>query len=136
MSVTIVRYRTRPEMADENERLISDVLRELHLSAPDGFRYLAVRLSDNEFVHLASFDEGAMPITELKTFQTFRAGGKERWLGSPAFTEASIIGAYGAWGSMAPRDPTRATAEAAGVRTEASEPETHPSEFAARGGPS
>ncbi len=40
MTVTkVVRYRTKPECADENERLIRDVFAELADARPDGLQY-------------------------------------------------------------------------------------------------
>jgi hypothetical protein len=46
MKRTLVRYKAKPEMAHENERLITDVFRELQAKAPDGVRYAALRLDD------------------------------------------------------------------------------------------
>jgi hypothetical protein len=42
MKRTLVRYKAKPEMAHENERLITDVFRELQAKAPDGVRYTAL----------------------------------------------------------------------------------------------
>ena len=66
MSVTIVRYTTKPERADENQALIERVFAELAAAAPDGLRYASFRLADGvSFVHVASVetDDGANPLS-------------------------------------------------------------------------
>ncbi|WP_221096245.1 hypothetical protein [Rhizobium bangladeshense] len=47
-----IRYRTRPESADENQRLIEEVFRELTEKAPSGVKYAALRLDESVFLHL------------------------------------------------------------------------------------
>ena len=42
----IVTYRTKPETADENERLVKNVYAQLAAEAPGGFHYAAFRLGD------------------------------------------------------------------------------------------
>ena len=54
MKVTAVRYRTKPEQADENARLIGQVFEELRAKAPQDVRYLSLRLADGTFVHSRS----------------------------------------------------------------------------------
>ena len=51
MKRTLVRYRTKPEQAQENERLIGKVFQELQAKSPEGVRYLALKLDDGTFVH-------------------------------------------------------------------------------------
>jgi hypothetical protein len=46
MKRTLVRYKGRPEHAPENQRLIERVFEELRRKAPEGVRYLALRLGD------------------------------------------------------------------------------------------
>ena len=69
MKRTLVRYRTKPEKAQENERLIADVFQELRARSPAGVRYLVVKLADGTFVHFASVEDGASPVTALAAFQ-------------------------------------------------------------------
>src|SRR3954471_21728157 len=52
MKRMLVRYKTKPEAADLNQRLIEAVFQELHAKAPDGVQYLALRLGDGSFVAL------------------------------------------------------------------------------------
>jgi hypothetical protein len=42
----VIRYRTNPEWADENERLIKEVFAEMATRNPEGLRYAAFRLDD------------------------------------------------------------------------------------------
>src|SRR5690349_6420424 len=55
---TLVRYRAKPEQADENQRLSAAVFEELQRKAPSGLRYAVFRLPDDTFVHLASLEDG------------------------------------------------------------------------------
>ncbi|MDB5411333.1 MAG: hypothetical protein JWL84_6245 [Rhodospirillales bacterium] len=94
MKHTIVRYRTRPEAAAENQRLIEDVFRELHAASPDGIGYAVFRLPDGSFVHLVETADGSAQLTELAAFKTFAKGVKERCLEPPQSSEATIVGNY------------------------------------------
>jgi hypothetical protein len=95
MKRTIVRYRTKPEAAQENERLIRAVFQELSAKSPDGVRYLALTLSDGTFIHFSTVDsDGANPILQLEAFRSFQAGIKERCSESPQASDATIVGNY------------------------------------------
>jgi hypothetical protein len=58
MPVTkVIRYKTTPESADENERLIRAVFAELASDKPDGLHYASFRLDDGvSFLHVAVVD--------------------------------------------------------------------------------
>ena len=56
MKRTVVRYKIKPEMAEENARLIQKVFEELRAKSPEGIRYLALRLGDGTFVHFSTVD--------------------------------------------------------------------------------
>jgi hypothetical protein len=96
MKRTLIRYKTKRERAQENERLISKVFEELRASSPDGVRYLALKLADGSFVHFTAFDAGkdSSAITGLAAFRAFAGGVKERCLEQPQSNEATIIGNY------------------------------------------
>jgi hypothetical protein len=96
MKRTVVRYKTKPEQAEENARLIEKVFQELRTKAPDGVRYLALKLSDGTFVHLATVDteDGVSPIPKLEAFQPFQNGIKERCVEPPQSSDATIVGNY------------------------------------------
>src|SRR5258706_202993 len=58
MKWTVVRYKAKPERADENQRLSEAVLRELAERAPPGVSYTVLRLADGTFLHVAARAEG------------------------------------------------------------------------------
>src|SRR5262245_50219518 len=96
MKRTLVRYRTKPERAEENERLIGKVFQELQEKAPDGVRYLALKLEDGTFLHFVMVEtaDGASPVTGLAAFQAFRSGINERCIESPRSGDVTIVGNY------------------------------------------
>jgi hypothetical protein len=92
MSPRLIRYRARPEKADENQNLIEGVFRELHAKAPDHVRYLVLRLSDGTFCHLV--DDSTKTVPNLDAFAAFQRGGAERRLDEPQQLEATVVGNY------------------------------------------
>jgi hypothetical protein len=101
MSNTIVvQYRTTPEAADENERLVRDVYQELAAEGPAGFHYLTVRLEDGvSFVHVAIQDEGSdNPLPSNPAFQRFQADLASRVSTGPTPASGTTIGSYGVLG--------------------------------------
>ncbi len=96
MKRTLVRYRTKPDRAQENERLIQQVFQELQQKRPAGVRYLALKLGDGTFVHfsMVESDDGANPIPALEAFRSFQSVIKERCIEPPQAVEATIVGDY------------------------------------------
>src|SRR5262245_52902841 len=96
MKQTLVRYKTKPEQAAENERLIRQVFQELQTRSPVGVRYLALKLDDGSFIHLSAVESthGPHPITTLETFRSFQSGIKSRCIEPPQAADATIIGNY------------------------------------------
>jgi hypothetical protein len=94
MKRTLIRYRTKPESTGENERLIQNVFKELHAQAPEGVRYIALKLADGSFVHLVENDGGESILPKLDAFRKFQADIKERLVEPPQANEASIVGDY------------------------------------------
>ena len=92
MSPRLIRYHVRPERADENQRLIEGIFRELHAKAPDQVRYLVLRLSDGTFCHLV--DDSTKTVPNLDAFAAFQRGGAERRLDDPQQLEATVVGNY------------------------------------------
>ncbi|MGZ4704202.1 MAG: hypothetical protein ACXWCM_04975, partial [Acidimicrobiales bacterium] len=75
MAVTVVRYRTRPDRADENQALVEEVFAELAEHRPEGLRYATLRLEDGvTFVHVASTDtpDGSNPLASTEAFDAFQ----------------------------------------------------------------
>jgi hypothetical protein len=93
----MVRYKVKPELAQENERLVRAVYAELEHSAPAGLRYATFKLEDGvSFVHLASIetDDGHNPLREVDAFKRFQANAGERQDEPAVTTELSEIGSY------------------------------------------
>lgn len=92
----IVRYRTRPEAAEENARLVQDVFAALAEVGPDDFRYATYRLADGvTFVHVASLAGTENPLTTLPAFAEFQRDLAQRCVEQPAPADASVVGSYG-----------------------------------------
>jgi hypothetical protein len=100
MTVTkVIRYRTKPECADENERLIRGVFAELGTRKPDGLRYAAFRLEDGvSFLHVAMLDGEDNPLSRSAAFAEFQAGIMERCAEGPTPSDAAVLGDYGLLG--------------------------------------
>jgi hypothetical protein len=97
VGVTVVRYRTKPDRADENQALIEKVFGELDATRPDGLRYASFRLGDGvSFVHVASVEseDGSNPLTATAAFGEFARQIQDRCDEGPVVTEAEMIGSY------------------------------------------
>ena len=91
---TLIRYKTRPDAADQNAGLIEKVFEELKATKPDGVRYLSLRLDDNTFVHLVEAEEGSTPLPSLDAFKAFQSGIRERCVEPPVPSGVTIVGNY------------------------------------------
>jgi hypothetical protein len=96
MKRTLIRYKTKPDRAQENQRLIEGVFEELNAKSPDGVRYLVLRLDDGTFVHFVAVDPkvAVTSIPELEAFRVFQSGHKERCIEPPQPGAATIVGNY------------------------------------------
>jgi hypothetical protein len=93
---TLVRYTTRPDAAEENERLIAAVFAQLAAENPDGVRYVAIRLDDGvSFVHVALFEGDDNPLITLGAFGEFVSGIPARCVDGPSPANGTVIGDYG-----------------------------------------
>jgi hypothetical protein len=92
MKRMIVRYKTKTEAADLNQRLIEAVFQELQAKAPDGVQYLVLRLADGTFLHFVQGKSDIIPA--LDAFKPFAGGIKERALEPPQQSEATVVGNY------------------------------------------
>jgi radical SAM superfamily enzyme with C-terminal helix-hairpin-helix motif len=97
MKRTMVRYKVKPEHADENVRLIQDVFKELQAKSPAGVRYLVLRLGDGTFVHFSMADtaDGVSPIPRLEAFGRYQSGIRERCAELPQSSDVAVVGEYG-----------------------------------------
>jgi radical SAM superfamily enzyme with C-terminal helix-hairpin-helix motif len=100
MKRTLVRYKTKPEQAEENARLIGKVFQELQATSPDGVRYLVLRLGDGTFLHFVETADGTSPIPALEAFRSFQSGIKERCIDPPQSGDATIVGNYRMLGEL------------------------------------
>jgi len=91
----VVRYTTKPEHADENERLIRKVFAELAEHEPDGIRYAAFRLDDGvSFVHVAVVEGEQNPLASSAAFARFQKAIGERCAEGPVAADAALVGSY------------------------------------------
>jgi hypothetical protein len=101
MRAVIVRYRVKPEMAAENERLVRAVYAELQAVKPAGLSYNTHKLPDGvSFVHVAMYGDGVLesPLPGLATFKAFTADIKARCDELPVTQELQPIGFFSSLG--------------------------------------
>jgi hypothetical protein len=92
----VIRYRTKPECAEDNARLIEAVFAELAEREVTGLRYTALRLDDGvTFVHVATLDAAANPLDTSPAFAAFQAGIGERVEEGPFPATATVVGTHG-----------------------------------------
>ena len=92
---TVVRYTTRPESAEENEKLIRAVFAQLAEQQPEGLRYTALRLDDGvTFMHVALVENDHNPLTALPAFAEFTSAIGERCTDGPAPVSGTVVGSY------------------------------------------
>jgi hypothetical protein len=96
MQQVVVRYRAKPDRADENQRLVERVFAELAERDPGGLRYATFRLADGvSFVHVAlPEEEGRNPLGETPAFQEFQREILDRCDEPPAPQDATVVGSY------------------------------------------
>jgi hypothetical protein len=89
----VIRYQAKPGSADDNQRLVEAVFGELHAAAPDGFRYLSIRLDDGTFIHVVETGDSAK-LTGLPAFQAFQSELGDRCQVKPLACGATVVGNY------------------------------------------
>lgn len=95
MTTFVVRYTTRPDAADENQRLVEEVFAQLHADDPGDLRYATFRLTDGvTFVHVAVVEGETNPLQRLAAFQEFQRGIGDRVAEGPVPSEAEVVGSY------------------------------------------
>ena len=96
MKRTVIRYKTKPDMADRNAELVEAVFAELKAAQPEGLRYVSLRLEDDSFIHVVetAADDGASPLPKLAAFAAFQSGIRERCAEPPLAKGATVVGNY------------------------------------------
>src|ERR1700688_1342448 len=95
MKRTLIRYKTKPDMADKNAELIAGVFEELKAAKLEGVRYLSLRLDDDTFVHFVETEtDSASALPGLAAFKAFQSGIRERCIEPPQPGGVTILGNY------------------------------------------
>jgi hypothetical protein len=96
MKRTVIRYKTKSDMADRNAELVAAVFAELKAAQPEGLRYVALRLEDDTFIHVVetAADDGSSALPKLPAFAAFQSGIRERCAEPPLPKGAAIVGNY------------------------------------------
>jgi hypothetical protein len=97
MNATVVRYRTKPDRAEENVKLVEAVFADLDDRRPEGFTYKVFRLDDGvSFLHVVIEHDVDEPdsLQDVPAFQAFVAGIGERCEVPPAARGATLVGGY------------------------------------------
>ena len=97
MPTVVVRYRTWPERAEENQRLIEEVFRELGDLDATGFAYASFRLDDGvTFLHVVVEEtgHGSVSLADLPSFRAFQDGIADRCEEQPVAVGATIVGSH------------------------------------------
>ena len=101
MPAVVVRYRTKPDRAEENQQLVEKVFAELDEMHATGFGYASFRLDDGvSFLHVVVEDEGggSVSLADVPAFREFQAGIADRCAEQPVATAATVVGAHRIFG--------------------------------------
>ncbi len=91
----LIRYRTKPDQADANTKLVEAVYAELHGTGPEGVSYATFRLNDQvTFVHVVQVRQEPNPLLAVKAFGEFQAGIADRVDLGPVQEDLTEVGSY------------------------------------------
>jgi hypothetical protein len=96
MGSSMVRYKVRPDRADENEALVKAVYEQLGRERPEGLHYATFKLPDGvSFMHVVfETDQPGRILNEVAAFKAFSADIESRCEEPPVATEITVIGSY------------------------------------------
>jgi hypothetical protein len=102
MPNVVVRYKTKPDRAEENQQLVEDVFAGLDALGATGFGYAAFRLEDGvSFVHVVVEQDGeeSVSLADVPAFQAFLSGIADRCEEQPVAMGATVVGAHRMFGA-------------------------------------
>jgi hypothetical protein len=96
MGSSMIRYKVRPDRADENEALVKAVYAQLALERPEGLHYATFKLPDGvSFMHVVvDSDQPGRILNEAAAFKAFVADIEGRCEEPPVATELTLVGSY------------------------------------------
>jgi hypothetical protein len=96
MGSSMVRYKVRPDRADENEQLVRAVYEQLNRERPEGLHYATFKLPDGvSFLHIViDSDQPGRVLNEVAAFKAFAAEVESRCEEPPVATELTVVGSY------------------------------------------
>lgn len=96
MASSMIRYKVRPDLADENESLVKAVYEQLNRERPEGLHYATFKLPDGvSFMHVViDSDEPGRILNEVAAFKVFVADIESRCDEPPVATELATVGSY------------------------------------------
>ena len=99
---SLIRYKTKPEFADENQRLVEKVYEELRALDPGGVHYATFRLADGvTFLHLftTDSDDRANTLGGVAAFGEFLRDLPDRCAEPPVAQDITAVGSYRVFGT-------------------------------------
>ena len=96
MGSSMVRYKVKPDRAEENVALVQAVYAELAEKRPEGLHYATFRLPDGvSFMHLViETDQPGAILGKIAAFQAFQADIAARCDELPVAVEITLVGSY------------------------------------------
>jgi hypothetical protein len=96
MGSAMIRYKVRPDRADENETLVKAVYEQLDREQPESLHYATFKLPDGvSFMHVVfESDQPGRILNEVAAFKAFVTDIESRCDEPPVTTELSLVGSY------------------------------------------
>ncbi len=96
MGSSMIRYKVRPDRAQENEALVRAVYEQLNRERPGALHYATFKMPDGvSFMHLVfETDQPGRILNEVPAFQAFVMDIASRCDEPPIATEISVVGSY------------------------------------------
>lgn len=96
MGSSMVRYKVRPDRADENVALVQAVYEQLDRERPEGLHYATFRLPDGVRFMRVVFESNqpGRILNELAAFKAFATDIESRCDEPPVATEITLVGSY------------------------------------------